>query len=209
MPIERREFLKLSWVSAASLLISWCWVKVSNLTKDILEDSPELRDKKHIEEIKYEMSCYSEKYSRWIKPDLKKFKNIWDKNLFWSTVKNEILPKNISWTFINKDLYWKLDMSIAEKNPIIIAEDFEWKKILKFYVNWNLEVATFISPWSLWTKTPRGEYCDRWLTDKYHTSWNKERRWAVMPYAVWVTWTIRLHWSDWIVNWDNKDVLCK
>lgn len=207
MSIDRREFLKFSWLTAL-LVFSWCVNSSKINVEEVLENHLALKDKNHIKNIKDEMSLYLKNYSRGIKPDLRRFKNITDKNLYWSNPNWTILAKNQVWTFVNKNLVWNVAETIEEKRPIIIVEDLNWKKILRFYINWNLEVATYVSPWTLSNRTSTRLFTNRWKIDKYHTSWNKDRKWAVMPYAIWVVWWIWLHWSDWIVNWSPRSHWC-
>jgi hypothetical protein len=168
-----------------------------------------------INNIKASLQDYSEHTSiNWVKVwnykyvynFLKKL-NKDNKVIFWNW-----LSKNISWTFINEDLFWFVPETknfIWSKNRIIIKK-YGRKKIMLVYLDWVLEIATYVSPWKTSTKTPRYFIKIPWITDKYHASSNKEYKWAVMPYWVLVNgeiW-IWLHGSWDIVDWKPRSHWC-
>lgn len=124
---------------------------------------------------------------------------------------------NELWTFISKDLIWKIPQNIKENKNIIIVSSLEWKKILSFYVDWILYLASYVSPWTLNHKTQKVN--TNWIRnpDLYHTSseypessksktWKKW--WAIMPYAVHVDGGVWIHWSDWIIDWSPHSHWC-
>jgi lipoprotein-anchoring transpeptidase ErfK/SrfK len=84
-------------------------------------------------------------------------------------------------------------------------------------VKWELELLTYISPWTdlikWWMKTLTWKFKTT-FSDKYHISWaidsiketNKGLIWAVMPYALHITWWIYAH--AWYVNGQRKSHWC-
>lgn len=108
-------------------------------------------------------------------------------------------------TFVNQNLVWKIPETIDEKESKIIVEKLDDKKILRFYVEWELFLATYVSPGSLGHKTPKLKIKWKNKPDLYHTSSeypeaskkkNGQKWWAVMPYAVHVDGWVRVHASD-------------
>ena len=148
--------------------------------------------------IYLEMNKYNEKYSRWIKPNLKHLNVFSHMFYYW----DKKLWENIEWTLINKNLIWLFPEVISEEKPKIIIENIYWKTTLRFYLNWELKIATYITPGSKKHKSYENKkfYKRKIITDKYHTSSSKKRRWAVMPYAIFVWWWIWIHWSDHKIN---------
>jgi hypothetical protein len=92
-----------------------------------------------------------------------------------------------------------------------------WNFFVAVYVNWKLDLLSYISPWSdfikWWIKTKTWNYISTYA-DKYHISWAKDSiketnnwlEWAIMPYAVHVTWWIYVH--AWYVTWKRKSHWC-
>ncbi len=116
-------------------------------------------------------------------------------------------------TFINQDLFWLVPQNIDQKINKILVYKLNNKFILAFYINWNLHLSTFVSPWTLNNKTPKLNTFWQKNPDLYHTSskhpvkwWKKW--WAIMPYAVHVDWSIWLHWSDWQIDWLSHSHWC-
>lgn len=116
---------------------------------------------------------------------------------------------NKYWTLINEKLIWKIPENINEVGHKIIISKLDKKKILTFYVNGKLYLATYVSPWLLKHKTPKLKTNGKIKPDKYHTSseypevkkkkkWRKW--WAVMPYAVHIDWWVRIHGSSWRID---------
>lgn len=120
-------------------------------------------------------------------------------------------------TYINEKLFWKIPQEIDEKINKIIVLQYENKKILTFYINWKLHLATFVSPWVLQHKTPKLKTKWKLKPDLYHTSSeypeaekkkNWVKWWAIMPYAVHIDWAIWFHWSDWNIDWNPQSHGC-
>jgi len=159
-----------------------------------------------IKNIKFEMSKYPQKRSNnWVRPKAWNFLRIIDKKIYWDK-----LSLNKPWTFIDKSLYWHIPHQISEKSNKIYVENYYWKKILRVYKEWNLEIACYVSPWKRSTRTPRYKRKLPGNIDMYHASGNREYRWAVMPYWVLVDWNIwiYLHWSSDIIDWRWRSHWC-
>ncbi len=112
-------------------------------------------------------------------------------------------------TFINEHLVWKIPQSLWNKQHKILISQINKKKVLSFYVAWELYLATYVSPWLLDHKTPKLQTTGKISPDKYHTSSeypeavkskNKQKWWAVMPYAVHIDGWVRIHGSPWTIN---------
>lgn len=164
-------------------------------------------------EIKYRLSIHKELMD-WYRKKKEKFKinvfyeklNVFSKNTYygwWWWI-------NKAWTYINEDLYGKIPNIINSKKNQIIISDLNWQKILKFYVWWKLHLASHVSPWLTGHRTPA--YLKVWdlnpddlhVSSSYpeaHKTRSWKKWWAIMPYAVNVAWAIRIHWSDWRIDW--------
>jgi len=159
-----------------------------------------------IKNIKFEMSKYPQKRSNnWVKPKAWWLLKRIDRKIYW-----DWLSLNKTWTYIDNSLFWNVEFQIADNKNKIFIEDYNWKKVLKVYVNWELEIACYVSPWKFSTKTPRYKRKLPWITDMYHASWNEEYLGAPMPYWVLVDWVIwiYLHWSADIVDWHPRSHGC-
>jgi len=131
---------------------------------------------------------------------------------------------NKEWTLINENLFWKVPDFIDKKINKIIILKINGKNVLNFYVDWELYLATYVSPWLVDYKTPSLNKVWDKNPDKYHTSSlypevklkskNQEIEegvkigWAVMPYAVHIDLWIWIHWSDWTINWNPASHGC-
>ena len=158
--------------------------------------------------IHNEMMQYPQKYSRWIKPNMKYldvFKHMsyyWDSSLWYK----------VKWTLINENLYRVFLHEIDYKKPRIVIENHKWKTTLRYYQDWKLQILTYTSPWAYNTRSPsdlKKPLENRWITDKYHTSANKKYKWSVMPFYIYVYWKwIAIHASDHKINWKPESGWC-
>ena len=120
-------------------------------------------------------------------------------------------------TLINSGLIGKIPENIDNNETKIIVEKLDDKKILRFYVEWKLFLATYVSPWTLWHRTPKVKTKWKNKPDKYHTSSeypeaekkkNWVKGWAVMPYAVHVDGWVWIHGSDGRINGQLQSHWC-
>ena len=177
--------------------------------------------KKLSEEARFRLDLYDEmKDYKNKKAILNKFNPFSYKTYYWLWLK-----ENEEGTFISKDVQLLIDRrkikkKISGKKNKIIFSNHGWKSVLAFYKNWNLEIATYVSPWNE-SKTPKNIYIWEREVDMYHTSsaypkekrdsqWNIIRKkWgAVMPYAIHVVWGVRIHWSDGTIDWNWRSHGC-
>lgn len=112
---------------------------------------------------------------------------------------------NKYWTFINENLIWKIPENMNGIGHKIIISKLDTKKVLSFYVDGKLYLATYVSPWLPQHKTPKLKTNGKLKPDKFHTSSeypeinkskNGSKWWAVMPYAVHIDGWVRVHGSD-------------
>lgn len=124
---------------------------------------------------------------------------------------------NIQGTYINEKLFWKIPQEITEQTNKIIVLKYENKKILTFYVNGKLHLATFVSPGQLAHKTPKLKTKWKIKPDLYHTSseypeaWKKKngiKWWAIMPYAIHVDGPVWIHGSDGNIDGNPQSHWC-
>lgn len=208
LPKSSKELFKV-WVLSSLLTLTWCvqnsTVPFKNKAERILENPNNMFDQNHINECKEEMHNYP--WSRWISPmrsDKRSLNNIWYKELYWYK-----LPKNVSWTFIQEWLEnFDFNDELNTERAQIFVSNINGKTVLRFYLDWVLQTATYVSVWTRKHKTSRWNFTSNNYLDKYHTSSNSEYRWAVMPYAIHVVWWIRIHGSTWIINWYPRSHWC-
>ncbi len=120
--------------------------------------------------------------------------------------------ENIKWYYLNEKLFntlWK--KGILEKTNYenwgnsINLRRIGSKYYLAMYVDWSLQVLTYISPGKFDKQTPDNRNYNLWNLDKYHISSSYPERdwinkwWAIMPFAINIRWPIWLH--VWRVNW--------
>lgn len=106
-----------------------------------------------------------------------------------------------------KDKIWE------NENKIIIS-NVNGKEVLRFYLKWELHLATIVSPWLRDKETPRWNFTLS-RTDKYHASSeypeasNWRKKWgAVMPYGIFIeAWSL-LHGSDSLIDWSLRSHGC-
>ncbi len=185
------------------------WVLWSATLKQIYLDYYSKNQDKLDAEIKKRLLIYNEMlwYSKYPKALYKKL-DVFSTNTYYG--KDVWLNKE--WTLINENLFWKVPDFIDEKINKIIVSKIDGKNVLSFYVNGELYLATYVSPWLLNHKTSKLKTIWKNNPDKYHYSSeypeiNIEKKifkkwWAVMPYATHIDWSFRIHWSDWKINWD-------
>lgn len=125
--------------------------------------------------------------------------------------------ENIAWTYINKELAPFVDNNIEEFWTISIITEINWKYILKTYVNHELQLLTYISPWNpslkWWIKTKLWEFTTKY-SNMYFISSARDSiketinwiKWAVMPYALNIHDGIFAH--GWYVDWDKRSHGC-
>ena len=125
--------------------------------------------------------------------------------------------KNIEDTFLNSDLVTLVNPEIARLWNTAVIYNREWNFFLAVYVDWKLELLTYISPWTdviKWGMKTLTWNFKTTFSDKFHISWAKDSIkktdkwliWAVMPYALHITWGIYSH--AWYVNWKRKSHWC-
>lgn len=161
-----------------------------------------------------EMSLYKSKNEKALVEKLNIFKHetyYW--RWKWENIKN---------TFINENLEWKVRKNLGNWKNTIIFSQIDWKSVLTFYEKWNLLIATYVSPWTTnWHSTPKWVFKWERNLDMYHISstypkwkWKTKEEiiknsWgAIMPYAIHVVGDVRIHWSDWQINWDPQSHWC-
>lgn len=167
-------------------------------------------------EIYKEMSDYRNHTKKWteywtVKP--MSVPNVFDKDFYyWDS-----LWVNIPWTYINAELFSKVEKTIKKQwvvSKIIIVD---WKFAITTYINQELRLLSYISPWSSgikwWIKTELWKF-NTTVEDMYHISSAKEsvkmtKNWAiwpVMPYALHIVWWIYSHM--WYVDWERRSHGC-
>ena len=139
--------------------------------------------------------------------------NIFSKHYYYWIGKSE----NLEDSYVNKDLISLVNENIDRKNTTAVIYNRSWNFFLAVYVKWELELLTYISPWTdvikWWMKTLTWNFKTT-FSDKYHISWAKNSIkdtnnwliWAVMPYALHITGWIYAH--AWYVNWQRKSHWC-
>lgn len=125
---------------------------------------------------------------------------------------------NIPQTFINKELSFKIKQNIDTQWEIIYVFKIEWKTALAYYSKWELKIASYVTWWKENKTYKIRTYWKRDAVKLYFSNsypikideedWSEEIGWAVMPYATHVEWWIRIHWSDWVVDWYNHSKWC-
>ena len=153
------------------------------------------------------------KISKYWKLNPSKVPDIFSKNYFYWIWKSE----NIKWTYINEKLWSFVNKKLNEWwNNAVLLETKDWF-IVAVYVDGELELSSYISPWDSeikwWIRTIKWVYNTR-KSNKYHISWAKDSikktdnwlEWAVMPYALHVYWWIFAH--AWYVTWERRSHWC-
>lgn len=200
--IQAENNLKQDWIIWEKTLRYIYLNYYSRLTNLPLEITKRL-------EFHREMSRYYLDKSQWYKISWLKWAFSRD-YFYWKTV-----WENIPWTYLNDNLLAKLSVSWIEKssynnwNSIQVYKMSNWKYYLAMYVNWNLEVLTYVSPGTASNRTPEQKaYTVKWL-DKYHisSSYPKPNWWAVMPYAYNIDWWA-IWWHVWLVSWWGESHGC-
>lgn len=125
---------------------------------------------------------------------------------------------NLDWTFLNAELSNKLKNNIENIWDIIYVFKIEWKTALAYYSKWKLKIASYVTWWkdnktykinTTWKREPdKLHYSSSYPIVLDEENWSEEMWWAVMPYATHVEWWIRLHWSDWAIDWYNHSKWC-
>jgi len=144
---------------------------------------------------------------RWVTININNIPDVFNKNMYYG--KN--VWENIVWTYFNENLYKsvisdRIDTHIKWWKNKIIMEKFEWKYVLRMYKNWELNVLTYMSPWTNDNKSPENRNIKfDWVKGKYHASSIHE--WAPMFLAVHVDWTIWIHTSE-LVDWKPHSKWC-
>ena len=125
--------------------------------------------------------------------------------------------ENIKWTFINKELSRYISDKLNMTWNIAVLYETKWKFFVAVYVEWNLELLSYTSPWSedikWWIKTTKWRFVSKW-SDKYHISWATNSiirtsswlKWAIMPYAVHINKWIFVH--AWYTTWERRSHWC-
>lgn len=121
-------------------------------------------------------------------------------------------------TFINESLFWIISETIPKKINKIFISKYQDKHILSFYIDGNLQVATYVSIWK-WRSTPRLR--TKWqrspsllhISSEYPEIKDNngniiKKWWAVMPYAVHIDGSIRIHGSDGIIDGHPQSKWC-
>ncbi len=126
--------------------------------------------------------------------------------------------QNLEWSFIDNSLYNKVEKYIDKKWNNAYLKKIDWKFVVILYIDWNLKLASYTSPWNPKLKWAKNTI--KWnfksilkkysYREMYHISWAdasvKNGRWAIMPYAVHVTWWTFAH--AWNVNWGKLSHGC-
>jgi hypothetical protein len=142
--------------------------------------------------------------------------NVFDKKTFyWRN-----MWQNIPWTYINENLIDSIPFYLEENKNIIKFYNKNWKSVLSFYISWELAIATYVTPGihnsnptsrliTNWNREPDLLHVSSTYPKRRNSEWNIVRSWwAVMPYAVHVYKGIRIHWSDWIIDWRPHSHWC-
>lgn len=102
---------------------------------------------------------------------------------------------NISWTYLNEKLYKNIDKLFLSPNfnnwnSIQVWKTFDWEHFIAMFVNWKLEVLSYVTVWKEGHRSPQNIVENISFTKKWYISgsWPKRDNWqnwgAVMPYAV-------------------------
>jgi len=244
------ESLKLAWKYDLEFFMQFFSIKnLDQFNAKLKEIQSNLKNKDGVlssETLEYVYIRYYSKNTEKLEPEIRKrlwvyndmlwYKDYpkaktWKLKVFWMNdyywVYNWL---NKKWTLINENLFWKVPETISWNRNEIIVSDFNWQKILCFYVSWKLYLATYVSPGASWHNTSEVRKVWERLLDKYHFSktypkikknWKVVSKdddpndfditkswWAIMPYAVNIDWDIRLHWSDSRMNWNPESHGC-
>lgn len=130
--------------------------------------------------------------------------------------------ENISWTAMNKELYWNiskmnLDSSYNWGNSIQIDKLPNWKYFLALFIDWKLSVLTYVSPGIKGHETPSfKEWKQIWRYINYHKfsgSYPKRETleksgWSVMPMSYPIDPANHIYWHVWMVTWDKASHGC-
>lgn len=122
--------------------------------------------------------------------------------------------QNFNDSFIDESLYSVVPDKISELWNKAFLKNINWRFVVSLYVNWELKLASYSSPWNSnvkwWIKTPKWDHFKSTFANKYWISWAaasvKWNRWAVMPYAVNVYSWIFCH--AWKVDWTRRSHWC-
>jgi len=205
-----KELQKEFWVNQDGILwpITLRSIYLNYYSKNI--ESLSFESKKRLE-IYEDMLWYRDKkWAIYHNLDIFKLETFYWKNMW----------VNLPWTYINENLVWKFPEKLDKKENLIIFKNINYKSALAFYVNGNLELATFASP----GRNDDNDDNDEAFTPRLNTTWQRNpsklhfsslypktdtnQWWAVMPYAVHVDWPIWLHWSDATINWRPASAWC-
>lgn len=137
-----------------------------------------------------EMSLYKDKNSRARLDRFSVFKN---ETFFWKWW------ENIEWTYITENLIGKIADKIDNEKNIIMFHNVWWKSVISLYLDWELHLTAYISPWTNKSLTPKIKTFWKRDASKYYVS--RKYKWSIMPYAVHVDKWIFIHWSDSKINW--------
>ena len=205
----RRNFMKTLWNLALLTWVSWFSTTISKASSDLYDLANQDIEPVLLEEN----NSFESEYIKKIQEELKKYYpysrkgvNRNDRRILHHITNTQIywrnLPKNIPWTFIQQGLWnIKFPEKVETNEAQIYVSKINWKVILRFYIDWKLDTACYVSPWRYSRRTPAvNKYPDRDL-DIDHISLWKERAWAVMPYAIHVIWWVWIHWSTGIIDW--------
>lgn len=113
--------------------------------------------------------------------------------------------ENADGTFFSSELlnhFWEEIMTSESGNVLKIDKLSYGKYYLALYVDGELRVLTYVSPWTPGNPTPQSRTYNIQSLDKYHISSSYPERtwgWAVMPFAYQISWSI--YWHIWLVNW--------
>ena len=172
----------------------------------------ELNNLPHEMTIKRYLSDYFDGYNKhknkqlvlsWLRSPFSK------KYFYW-----EWVWENISWTYINQNLAnffesnWEQpwDSSLNWWNSIQIERNSAGKYYLALYVDWKLEVLTYVSPGTPEHKTPENTLSKVRGLRKYNVSWSYPERenepsgWAIMPMSYQIDEAWAIFWHIWDVN---------
>ncbi len=139
--------------------------------------------------------------------------NIFSKSYFYWINKSE----NISWTYINKDVYSIFKDQINNLWNLALLKKINWQFLLAVYINWKMKLWTYVSPWNpnikLSVKTVKWRFTTT-KSEMYHISWAKNSiiktqkwiQWAIMPYALHIYKWIFAH--AWYTSWKEKSHWC-
>ena len=194
--------MKLGKISEYIKILSFVWVLSTqvnaqvNITKD-----------KIYETIKKEMSSYKRHPRiKWKEKIIANFiPKYWNSNYYYWYLGT----KNIEGTFIDSSLVDIIPNNIEKKWNHAYLKRIKWKFVVLVYINWELKLASYASPWNSkhkWAiRTLKWNFTSD-FESKYWVSWARVSKWAPMPYAVHIVNWIFSH--AWVVNWERKSHWC-